>query len=121
MPQISRKKVNKSLEQQIYKLFYQLIADIRNFQEAEEFLKDFLTKTELEMMVKRLGIAYYLFQGRKYDNIKTNLAVSSTTVASVNKQMKKKGFQVALKKIQADEWATKWAQKIDKIMKFRHK
>jgi uncharacterized protein YerC len=119
MVQISKKKINKNLEGQIYKLLYQAIADINNPKEAEEFLKDFLTKIELEVLAKRLGVAYYLKQNQDYNLIRKNLAISSTTVAAIKNQMKKKGFQLALKKIEAEEWATKWAQKIREIMKFR--
>jgi|YNPNPStandDraft_1061719.scaffolds.fasta_scaffold01026_11 uncharacterized protein YerC len=121
MVQLSKKKINKKLEQQIYKLLYQVIADINNPQEAEEFLKDFLSKTELEVLAKRLGVAYYLKQNQDYDLIRKNLAISTTTVATIKNQMNKKGFQLALKKIETDQWATKWAQKISKIMKFRRK
>ena len=121
MVQLSKKKLSKKLEKQIYKLFYQVIADINNPKEAEEFLKDFLTKTELEVLTKRLGAAYYLKKNQDYNLIRKNLAISSTTVAAIKNQMFKKGFQLALKKIEAEEWATRWAQKIGKIMKFRRK
>jgi len=117
--QISKKKINKNLKKQIYNLFYQLITDIRNLNEAEIFLRDFLTENELEVLAKRLAIIYYLSQNRSYGEIKKTLAVSSTTISSVNRLIKKEGIQLALKKIQAEEWATKWTQKISKIMKFR--
>ena len=84
-------------------------------------LKDFLTKTEQEVLTKRLAIAYWLSKDRSYQNIKNNLAVSSTTIASVQKMMKKKGFQVGLKKIAADEWADKWAQRIGGMIGKRRK
>ncbi|MGB9706603.1 MAG: Trp family transcriptional regulator [Microgenomates group bacterium] len=121
MAQVSKKKINKNLEKKIYNLLYQVIADISNPKEAEEFLKDFLTEIELEIIAKRLGVAYYLNQNRDYDVIKNDLAVSTTTIATIKNQIKKKGFQLALKKIQADEWATRWAQKISKIVKFHQK
>jgi len=121
MVQLSKKKINKNLEGQIYKLLYQVIADINNPKEAEEFLKDFLSKTELEVLAKRLGAVYYLKQNQDYSLIRKNLAISSTTIATIKNQIKKKGFQLALKKIETEEWATKWAQKIGKIMKFRQK
>jgi len=119
MVQLSKKKINKNLGTQIYKLLYQVIADINNPKEAEEFLKDFLTKAELEVLTKRLGVAYYLKKNQDYNIIKKNLAISSATIATIKTQMKKKGFQIALKKIEAEEWATKWAQRIGRIMKFR--
>ena len=120
MAQISKKKINKNLAKQIYNLFYQLIADIRNPKEAEIFLRDFLTENELEVFTKRLAIVYYLSQNRGYGEIKKTLAVSSTTISSANRLMKKEGIKLALKKIQAEEWATRWTEKISKIMKFHH-
>jgi len=114
----SKRKINKNLSRQIYQLFYQVIADTHNPKEVEEFLKDFLSETELEILAKRLAIAYWLNKSRNYENIKTNLSVSSTTIATVAQQMKKTGFKKALEKIRADEWATLWAKKIGKVMKF---
>jgi uncharacterized protein YerC len=65
-----------------------------------------------------LAVAHYLEKGRTYDSIKNTLGVSSTTVAAVQEQMAKgKGFALALKKIQAEEWADRWAKKIGKMMK----
>lgn len=111
--QISKKHLNQNLKNQIYKLLYQVITDIQNPNEARVLLESFLSKNELEVITRRLGIAYFLDKGKSYTNIKDNLAVSSTTVAAVAKDMKtKKGFKVALGKIRAEEWANKWSKKI---------
>ncbi|OGV89883.1 hypothetical protein A2Z41_00740 [Microgenomates group bacterium RBG_19FT_COMBO_39_10] len=116
--QVSKKKVNPNLKNQIYQLLYQVIADIRSKKEAEIFLNEGLTETELEIFAKRLGAAYYLNKGRSYANIKTNLRLSSATISSVAEQMKKgKGFETALQKINAEEWANKWAERISKRFK----
>lgn len=113
--QVSKKQVNPNLKRQIYQLLYQVLADIRSKKEAEIFLKEVLTDTELEMLAKRLGVAYYLDKGRSYSNIKTNLRLSSATISAVADQMRKgKGFKIALEKIRAEEWADKWAKKISK-------
>lgn len=115
---ISKTKINQNLKKQIYNLFYQVVADIRDPKEAKEFLGSFLTGTELDIAARRLGIAYFLSKGRTYAYIKSNLVVSSATVSSVAEQMKtKSGVQIALKKINAEEWAEKWAQKIAGMMK----
>lgn len=119
--QTSKKKINRKLEKQVYNLLYQIVVDIHDLKEAEQFLKDFLTETELEVLCKRLAVAYYLDRQRSYENIKDNLAVSSATIASISEQISKKGFKLALNKIQADEWADKWAQKIGQVMKFGRK
>lgn len=116
--QLSKSKVNPNLKRQIRNLLYQVIADIKDTKEAKEFVESFLTKTEVDMASRRLGIAYYLSKGRTYANIKNNLAVSSATVSSIAEQMRaQKGTQIALNKINANEWADKWAEKISKLVK----
>ena len=116
--QVSKRKINKNLESQSFKLLYQVVADIRRPQEAEIILKDLLKSTELKMIARRLAIAYWLDKGRSYQDIKNNLTVSSATVSKVAQQIKKKkGFEIALEKIRADEWAGRWAKKITKTFK----
>lgn len=116
--QVSRRRINPNLKNQIYKLVYQVVADIRSKKEARIFLKEVLTKNEMEILAKRLGTAYFLDKGRSYSNIKTNLKLSSATISAVSEQMRKgKGFEVALKKIRAGEWADKWTKKIKKGLK----
>jgi len=119
--QVSKKKINQSLKKQIYNLLFQVIADIKNSQQIEELLKVLLSKTEIDVISRRLAIAYYLSLGRSYENIKNNLAVSSTTIANVSELMKKKGLQFALKHIEAEVWAKNLTEKIGKIIKFTHK
>lgn len=116
--QVSKKLINPNLKKQVYQLLYQVLADIRSKKEAEIFLREVLTETELEMIAKRLGIAYYLDKGRSYSNIKNNLKLSSATISAVAEQMRKgKGFEIALQKIRAEEWADKWAKRISKRFK----
>ena len=113
---VSSKKVNKALAKQLGTSFAQLVADTKTLEEADEFLKDFFTKTEYETFTKRLAIAYYLRNGRSYENIKTNIKVSSATISSVSDMMEEKGFKNALEKVGVDQWAEQWAEKIKKII-----
>lgn len=108
-------KLNQSFKNQIEKTFCQLVSDIKTPKEAEIFFKDFLNQTEYETFVKRLAIAYWLKKKRSYANIKQNLKVSSATIAVIQGLMQKPGFKMALKKIEADEWANVWAEKIKKL------
>lgn len=114
---VSSKKLNESLRRQIGKTFSQVLADIKSTDEMDSFLRDFLTASEYEILSKRLAVAYWLKKGRSYENIKTNLKVSSATVASVQSEMPKKGFKTAVKIIEAEEWANVWAEKIKKFIK----
>lgn len=113
---VSDRKLNKSLQKQIQNVFAQTIADIKTVDEAHKFFKDFLTDAELETFSKRLAVAYWLQKGRSYANIKTNLKVSSATIATVADSLKSKGVQLALKKIEADEWANVWSDRIKKFL-----
>lgn len=108
----SEHKLNPSLKNQILKIFSQTIADLKDFNSADVFLNDYLTKSEHESLAKRLAIAYWLRKGRSYSNIKRNLKVSSATIANVQSMMDKPGFRLAIKNIEAEEWANVWSKRI---------
>ncbi|KKQ96850.1 hypothetical protein A2129_02115 [Candidatus Woesebacteria bacterium GWC1_42_13] len=114
---VSGQRLNPSLENQIVKTFAQTISDLKDINEMTTFLDDFFNQTELETFIKRLAIAYWLKKGRSWENIKQNLKVSSATIATVQTQMEKPGFALALKKLEAEEWASLWAEKIKKFIR----
>ncbi len=113
----SEKVLNPSLKKQIESVFSQTIADLKDITEAKVFLNDFFNESENEAFSKRLAIAYWLKKKRSYNNIKENLKVSSATIASVQSAMNKQGYKLALKKIEAEEWANQWAEKIKKFVR----
>lgn len=115
--QVSKQKVNQTLEKQLYKTLYQLIADLEKPEEVETVLKDMLSETELTTIAKRLAVAYWLSKNRSYENVKTNLKVSSASVAEIQKGLKKPGWRLAIAKVTADEWANVWEEKIKKVFK----
>ncbi len=117
----SSNKLNDILKKQITKTLAQVISDIKTSDEAHQFLSDFFTEAEFESFSKRLAVAYWLKKGRSYTNIKNNLKVSSATIAEVSNMMKKKGFEQAIKKLEAEEWANQWADKISKAWPSRLK
>jgi len=115
---VSAKKVNPSLEKEIFNLFYQLISDIKNPQEAKIVFDDVLSKNEKIAIAKRLGILYWLSKGRGPSNIRENLKVSLATISDLQKKIKRaEGLKLALKKIQAEEWANRWTEKIRSLTK----
>ncbi len=113
----SEQPLNLSLKKQIEETLAQTLADLRDISEARIFLRDFFNESELETLAKRLAVAYWLKKGRSYSNILENLKVSSATIASVNSIINRPGIKLALKKIEAEEWANKWAEKIKKFVK----
>jgi uncharacterized protein YerC len=114
--QISKQKLNKTIEKQVFDIYYQLIADMKSAEEAKVLLSDLLSDTERQVMAKRVAIALFLDKGRSYENIRTTLKVSSATIASVQEQMGNPGYQMALQKVKAEEWADQWAGRISSIV-----
>lgn len=108
----SQLKLNPSLKKEIINTFIQLVADLRDVEEARTFLENFFNDIELETYAKRVAIAYWLKKGRSYENIKNNLKVSSATIAATQSMLESDGLKLAIKKIEAEEWANKWAEKI---------
>jgi len=114
---LSEQKLNPSLKKEVIKTFAQTISDLKTYEDAIAFLKSFFSESELELYSKRLATAYWLSKNRTYNNIRTNLKVSSATIAEISNMVKKKGLEKALKTIDADEWAEAWTKKIHKITK----
>lgn len=110
--QVSKQKLNKSIEKQIYSVFFQLVSDLKTPEEAAMLFEDLLSETERQVVAKRLAIGLFLDKGRSYENIKNTLKVSSATIASVQESMGNPGMQLALNKVKAEAWADEWAEKI---------
>lgn len=109
---ISEEKLNRNLQKQVFRVFYQTIADLKTPEEVEIFFKDFVSLQARTALAKKLAVAVYLDKKRSYQNIKKTLKVSSSTVAEVYKKISGPGFQLALRKIKAEEWADDWSKKI---------
>lgn len=107
--------MNPLLKKQLLKTFSQMIDDLDGLGEIEMFLKDFFDDAELEKYIKRIAVAYWLKKGRDEENIKINLLVNLKEITETKKLLKKNGVKLALKKIEADEWANVWAKRIKKL------
>ena len=107
--------MNSSLKRRLLRTFSQMIDDLKGPREIETFLIDFFDSKELEKYVKRISIAYWLKKGRDKENIMQNLHASSKDVKEIRQLMNLPGIKLALKKIEAEEWASVWAEKIKKF------
>jgi len=92
-----------------------MIDDLKDPKEIEIFLSDFFDGKELENYIRRMAIIYWLKKGRDEDNIKTNLGATEKEIAEAGKLLKKDGIKLALKKIEAEEFANVWAERIKKV------
>lgn len=109
--------MNSSLKRQLLKTFIQMMEDLKDKHEIEKFLTDFFSDEELEKYIKRLATIYWLKKGRNKENIKRNLLASPKEISEAQSLLKKEGVKLAIKKIEADEWANVWAEKIKKFAK----
>lgn len=114
--QLSKQEIDPNLEIHIQNTFYQVVSDFKDIQEVKEFLKDLLTEAELTAIAKRLAIAKQLQDGKSYDSIRHELKVSSATIATIQDRLNSNtGLKIALSKIDADQWAGYW---VNKLMSF---
>ncbi len=94
-----------------------MIDDLKGPKEVEVFLSDFFDEEELEKYIKRISIAYWLKKERDEENIVRNLGATPKEIQEIKKSLKRDGIKLALKKIEAEEWANVWTEKIRKFAK----
>lgn len=94
-----------------------MVKDLKNPTEVEKFLTDFFDEDELEKYVKRLAVAYWIKKGRDSENIKRNLSATPKEIVNAQGLLKKDGVKLAIKNIEAEEWANQWVEKIKKFKK----
>lgn len=109
--------MNPSLKRQLLRTFVQMVEDLKDKKEVEKFLTDFFDEAEFEKYIKRLAVAYWLKKGRDTENIKRNLQATTKEISEARESLKKEGIKLALKKIEAEEWANVWAERIKKLAK----
>lgn len=113
--------MNQKIEGQVYKILYQVLADAKSEVDIELILKALMSEGELSALAKRLAIAVFLDKRQSYEHIKDVLKVSTATIASVSENMNKKGIQIALARVKAEEWADVWSirlsRALEKLMK----
>lgn len=107
--------MNPSLKRGLLRTFVQMMEDLKDKKEIEKFLKDFFDDEELERYIKRISIAYWIKKGRDEENIKRNLLAAPKEIKLAKGLLKKEGVELAIKKIEAEEWANVWAQRIKKL------
>ncbi len=112
----STQPMNKKIEAQVYKILYQVLGDAKNEVDVEITLKALMSENELSAVAKRLAIAVFLDKRQSYEHIKDVLKVSTATIASVAENMNKRGIQMALAKVKAEEWADVWSIRLSRAL-----
>lgn len=83
MPRVSKKLLDKDIESQMYKQFWNSLAKIDNPETAYQFFSDLLTETEKVMLAKRFATSILLIRGKSATDIRKSIHLSYTTIGSV--------------------------------------
>lgn len=84
MTKISKRLLDKNLQNQIFEVFTESIIELKNSEDVKNFLNDLLSPVERIMLVKRLAIAILLTKGYTYEMIDDALKVSHTTIMKIS-------------------------------------
>src|SRR3990167_1390891 len=88
MARTSKIKLDKDLESEIFKQFWNSLAQINSSVKASDFFTDLLSKTESLMLAKRFAIAISISRGKSATEIHNAIHVSYTTIGSVSSWVK---------------------------------
>src|SRR3989304_1870821 len=119
MSQVSRRKLDRALENYIFANFVKTISKLKNTAQIKNFLNDLLSPVERTMLIKRLAIAVMLTKGYTYEQIAHTLKVTSPTIKNVSfalKFGKKNGFKKAVEEILKDQRREVFFDKIEELL-----
>lgn len=117
MTQISKRFVRQDVLNEMTKVFLTSLSQLRNENDAVNFIEDLLTPTEKIMLSKRVAIAIMLKKGFDQEVIRSILKVSRSTVSAVNGKVKfgGKGYNLVLEKIIKSDKIEAISNKIEEI------
>lgn len=109
MSQVSKRKLGKDFENEVYSVFWRTTGKITKGEEVDLFFTDLFTKTERINFTKRLAIAILLHKNYQWESIIDLLKVSNGTIAKIAMKIDSAGFKLFFKKLEQDaNWRTFW-------------
>ncbi len=105
MSQVSKYPISAKVADRIFEIFIKAVIEIKNKEEAMQFIADFLTPTEKIVLSKRIAIAFLLEQAYDFRTIQQLIKVSAPTVSSVNtaRMYGSLGYRKIIARIRSDE------------------
>ncbi|WP_424244526.1 TrpR-related protein YerC/YecD [Elusimicrobium posterum] len=85
---------------------YEALLEIKTIAEAERFLKDLCTPSELRDLNERWQVAQMLSDGNSYRQINENTGISTTTIGRVSRFLNDedyKGYKLILERVRFNE------------------
>lgn len=84
MSRVSKIKLDKELESELYSQFWYSLGKINNQLKSSDFFSDLLSESEKLMLAKRFAVAILLSRGKNTTEIHDSLHVSYTTISTVS-------------------------------------
>lgn len=118
MSKISKRFLNKEIEERIFNIFWKTISSLQKPGDAKDFFQDLLSPAEQTMLAKRLAIAVLLIKGFSYSQIDDAIKVSRPTIMNVSLWLKHrgKGYKKAVENILKDEKKEEFIDKIEELL-----
>lgn len=88
MSQVSKVKLDKELEHELYKQFWYSLAKINNSAKSSDFFSDMLTDTEKLMLAKRFAAAILIIRGKSPTEIRSAIRLAYSTIGSISSWVK---------------------------------
>lgn len=107
MAQVTKKVIAKEIENRVFEVFWQSLADLTSPESVRLFLQDLLSPTEIINLSNRLAIAILLEKHWDHRSISKHLRVSTSTIKNVNIWLKNggAGYRLVISKILKNEKA----------------
>ena len=83
MARVSRIKIDKDLESEIFNQFWSSLARINDSGKTSEFFSDLLSETESLMLAKRFTAAILIVRGRPATEIRNSIHLSYSAIGTV--------------------------------------
>lgn len=101
MTMVSKHKLSPEVWSKVFNLFTTSLSSIKDKDSFDIFLNDFLSPAEKIILAKRFAIAVLLAKGNNYEQVKSLLHVTSTTVSKVSASLKynEKGINETIKEV----------------------
>lgn len=84
MPQISKIKLDKELELELFNQFWNSIGKINTYQKSTDSFSDILTPTEKIMIAKRFAAAILIKHGQSFTDIRNSIHLSYSAIGRIS-------------------------------------
>ena len=118
MTRISKYRLDKDLEQEIFTMFWGALSHLRSSHAVSSFFSDLLSDTEEVMLAKRFAVALLLLRGQKPVTIAATIHVSFSMIRGVSEWLTRAttSTKSLLDRVQASQDITAFFDTLESLM-----